>query len=42
MNELCVEDLDFTIAPAGVSDSVGALPCGVVFVVIVLWPTSAE
>ncbi|WP_260098581.1 hypothetical protein [Pseudoduganella buxea] len=42
MNALHVEDLDVTIAPAGVSDSVGGLPCGAVFVVIVLWPSTAE
>lgn len=39
MDSFYVEDLCETIAPAGVSDSVGGLPCGAVFVILILYPS---
>lgn len=37
-NTLIVESLENQIAPAGVSDAVGGLPCVALAIILLVWP----
>ena len=39
VRELEISDLDVSVAPTGMSDAVGGLPCVGVFVILMLWPS---